>query len=364
MRATSGAYFSRLDHLRLFASALVFSWHSLHALNVPVSYVPSFPALSLLEEGHTGVALFLTLSGYLFTMLCRDRDIDARAFYKNRILRILPLYVFWVMFYVHTIPTLDSVKIAINSLFLINKDIPGVGWTIIVEAQFYLLFPFLLRFYHQRGARYLAQVLALSIVFKLVFWAQGGATQDLAYWTLFGRIDQFLCGMLAAAWGEGIVKETRFRIWTCAILSLVALIAVYHGFNLNGGFYDTPARLAGGIWCFLPAVEGVLYAMLIVGYLHLPIRIPRLLDVSLAKLGEVSYSIYWSHYYIVGVVGAILHTNGVVVSSFGAALMVTAFISFPVCAALSFATYHLIEKPFLGLRTVYVRNQTGDARLA
>src|SRR5262249_46490045 len=94
MRSSGGRYDSRLDHIRALAIFMVFSWHFLHADDrIPTAFVPSFPPLSLFEEGHLGVALFLTLSGFLFARLSRDRAVDWRRFFTARALRITPLLV-------------------------------------------------------------------------------------------------------------------------------------------------------------------------------------------------------------------------------------------------------------------------------
>src|SRR3954463_12174096 len=93
MRSTGGLYFSRLDHVRAAAVYLVFVWHFLHMtpqFPVPYGSAPVFP-FALLDEGHTGVALFMTLSGYLFAKLLDGKAIDYGAFLFNRALRLLPL---------------------------------------------------------------------------------------------------------------------------------------------------------------------------------------------------------------------------------------------------------------------------------
>ena len=65
MKSSEGKYFAKLDHVRAFAAYLVFVWHFTHLtaqFPVPAAASPYFP-FALLEEGHTGVALFMTLSG-------------------------------------------------------------------------------------------------------------------------------------------------------------------------------------------------------------------------------------------------------------------------------------------------------------
>ncbi len=60
--------------MRALAAFLVFSWHFTHGREswpIPFGYAPSIFLLAPLDEGHTGVALFMTLSGYLFAKLVR-----------------------------------------------------------------------------------------------------------------------------------------------------------------------------------------------------------------------------------------------------------------------------------------------------
>lgn len=94
MKSTSGAHFIALDHVRALAAFCVFVWHFTHASSgYPVSfdYVPAIFPFAILDEGHTGVALFMTLSGYLFAKLLNGKTIDYKAFLWNRVLRLFPL---------------------------------------------------------------------------------------------------------------------------------------------------------------------------------------------------------------------------------------------------------------------------------
>ena len=96
MRSSSGEHFIALDHVRALAAFMVFAWHFTHAENgypVPFEYVPALFPFSLLDEGHTGVALFMTLSGYLFAKLLDGKSIDYKVFLWNRALRLFPLLV-------------------------------------------------------------------------------------------------------------------------------------------------------------------------------------------------------------------------------------------------------------------------------
>src|SRR3954468_4994130 len=73
---------------------MVFTWHFTHAGNgYPVAFegAPALFPFALFDEGHTGVALFMTLSGYLFAKLVGDKRLDFVSFLYSRALRLGPL---------------------------------------------------------------------------------------------------------------------------------------------------------------------------------------------------------------------------------------------------------------------------------
>lgn len=360
MLSSGGVYVSRLDHLRLLAALLVFVWHFVHfggdAAWLPFSHVPAFPLLSLLEEGHTGVSLFLVLSGFIFMRLAGDKVLDIPGFYYNRLLRVMPLFAVWCLYYVQS-RELDPVEVLVSSLFLLNRGaVPGVGWTVVVELQFYLVFPFLLMFSRRHGTAYLARLLLLALCFRLLLWLQSGTVQHMAYWTLFGRIDQFLLGMMAARLADLPCLRGRVASVAMFVAGLAVVSAAVHGLNLAGGFYGGaegyPSRSA--YWVVLPTLEGLGYALVVLGYLGLPLNWPGWLDRSFARMGAASYSIYWSHMLIIEVAFGLLGAAGLGGSGFGPALMWGLAVVFPACVLFSMASYALIERPFLALRRPYL----------
>lgn len=360
MLSSAGVYLPRLDHLRLLAALLVFVWHFIHfggeAAWVPFEHVPAFPVLSLLEEGHTGVSLFLVLSGFIFMRLAGDRALDVASFYFNRLLRVMPLFAVWCLYYVQS-RELDPVEVLVSSVFLLNRGaVPGVGWTVVVELQFYLIFPFLLMFCRRQGLRYLVHLLMLALCFRVLLWLQADTVQHMAYWTLFGRIDQFLLGMLAARLatharlGGPMVSVGLF------LAGLMVVVVAMHGLNLLGGFYGGAAGYPShsAYWIVLPTLEGLGYALLVLGYLGLPVVLPPRIDGALAAMGAASYSIYWSHMLVIEVAWGLLARTGVEGGGFAAALAWGGLVVFPVCVLLSMASYALIERPFLALRKPYL----------
>ena len=142
MKSSTGAHYIALDHVRAFAAFLVFTWHFIHAANgypVPFEFVPAFVPLALLDEGHTGVALFMTLSGYLFAKLLADKQIDYRYFLWNRFVRLAPLLtvviaVVGVIRYTEGTPLGHYASSILKGL--VTGRLPNGGWSIVVEFHF------------------------------------------------------------------------------------------------------------------------------------------------------------------------------------------------------------------------------------
>ena len=79
-------------------------------------------------------------------------------------------------------------------------------WTIAVELQFYLLFPFLVRFLRLYGLAWGLMAIALTITLRLGLSRMDLGDWDIkriSYYTLLGRIDQFIIGMIAGAMHSG-----------------------------------------------------------------------------------------------------------------------------------------------------------------
>ena len=98
MKSPNIKYLPAVDHLRGFAAALIVFYHGLHLIsyemkfNAPFSFSPwpetNNPFLAVLIEGHTAVALFMVLSGFIFAYGALGREIAYLPFIRNRFLRI------------------------------------------------------------------------------------------------------------------------------------------------------------------------------------------------------------------------------------------------------------------------------------
>ncbi len=208
---------------------------------------------ALLNAGWTGVTLFFVLSGFLITRLLMDDDGRPHAlrdFYVRRVLRIVPLYgllllaIFVLWPAVATLPPLlASDQPLWYVLFLSNVSgpmhwsadaLPNL-WSVAVEEQFYLLWPWLVR------GRTPAQVLRLSLAVAMAAMlfraglAMGGVDSELIYHSTPTRIDALALGAALAAatrnagWQAGFVRHRQRMAWTAIGLALFGMV-VFRGY--------------------------------------------------------------------------------------------------------------------------------------
>lgn len=350
MKSSTGQYYIGLDHLRALAAFMVFAWHFIHTA-IPYTYTPAVFPLSLFNEGHTGVALFMTLSGYLFAKLLDGKRIRYGAFLWNRFLRLAPLLLFVLAlngikyYYKGASPLLICQHYLTG---LIMPILPNGGWSITVEFHFYLLLPLLL--YLSRTSKYsLSLVVCCAILIRLIIFQEKGGIQELAYWTIIGRIDQFLLGMIAF--------QMRSRISGHHLLALGGLTAFslfYWYFDRSGGFYNSPSYPSNrSIWVYFPTLEGLIYGLLIAWYdnsfSHSQNRISRFA----ALIGTYSYSIYLLHFFFTGIFFRFLHRHVMPITGFYEALCFS-LVGFLLMVPIGYLSFRLIESPFLKLRTRYL----------
>ena len=358
MKSHNLAYIPALDHLRLLAALLVLVFHTFHVYFGQWQPAPYAAALGLVTEGHTGVALFFVLSGFLFmTMALQAEHIAYGAFMRNRLLRIFPLFLFF--FFVAISLQRDAFR-APDVLYVLFSNIgkpptsehfiTGAAWTISVEFTFYLVFPFLARFVRAEGAAYLLRLIALMALVKLAAWGVAERATLMFYSTLVGRFDQFLWGMLAA------VLWTQHRTWFerhGRVLLALAVALVWAATSWQARFAShfspDPRQAAWVVW---GTVEALMWSALVLGYVAARIVWPAPVARALERGGEWSYSFYLWH----GLLLYVLHRYVGVWTPFGSVAL-NALANFvvllPLALGLAALSYATIERPFLRLRGIY-----------
>lgn len=356
-----------LDHLRLLAALLVLAFHVFHLGFGGWQPAPYAAALGWVVEGHSGVALFFVLSGFLFmTIALHGGEIAYAGFVRNRFLRIFPLFVFF--FFVAISVGRDHFQ-ATDVLYLFFSNlgqaptsqsfITGAAWTISVEFTFYLVFPFLARFVREEGAGFLLRLLVLLALVKLAAYGVAQRPTHMLYSTLVGRLDQFLWGMCAALlWQRHGLWWQRHGRWLLVLALALAWAALAWLARYASYFAPEPRQLA---WLFWSTVEAWVWAFVILAYLGARLPWPRVLARAWELGGTWSYSLYLWHglllYVVQHYLGFWRPTGGVALDAlFNFALLLPAALAL---AALSYAT---IERPFLRMRGRYVRAQGREAQ--
>lgn len=166
-----GSYYPSLDGLRGVAILMVISAH--FGLN---HFLKPY---RLLINSDTGVNIFFVLSGFLITTLLLKEKlkygrISLKRFYMRRVLRILPAAYLFILvlimlnlFFHLRIRGLDFITSALflKNMPLKNEPYTAHFWSLAVEVQFYLVFPFLLA---HNVNRYLMIALLIVILVPLI----------------------------------------------------------------------------------------------------------------------------------------------------------------------------------------------------
>lgn len=233
-----------------------------------------FPGTWLTGLGWIGVDLFFVLSGFLITArllpYLGDRKLLAK-FYRNRILRILPLYlaflcVFFTCWFLFASAATKAAFPFYTThwwqffLFLQNWvyiDYPLMPidnlnhlWSLAVEEQFYLLFPFLILLLKKPGkiAWALSVSILLIVIARCMYYDHYGiaATDNFKaiYWNTFFRIDTLLMGALLFT----VMSYCKLPGYFSRLYSLLAFVALagsaygiyyYHENPMSYPFFDT-----------------------------------------------------------------------------------------------------------------------------
>jgi peptidoglycan/LPS O-acetylase OafA/YrhL len=369
VRSQNLEYIAGVDHVRAFASLLVVFHHSfwlIHrkweppGLTNETWFLTDNPIFSLAIETHIVVSLFFVLSGFVFSLAGAGRKISFGPFLRNRMLRVFPLYLTLLFFGMAVFPErvnlvgfLSSATIMGNSIASLNLwPVSTTFWTVAIELQFYLIFPFLNEFLNREGSRPLVYLLLFSIALRLVGFLIGNTIRDLNYWHLPGRIDAFLFGMIAARlylkW-----DVSKIRAWT-----MLPALALFFGttFALNRlGGYPVQSWWKA-LW---PTVEAFTCTVFVLAYLPFSQKLPRAISKTFAFLGELSFSTYLCHFMVMQG----LYDYGLVFdfhtrfgwSAYADALANTMLVIMPCAVGLSFLAYRGIEAPFMRLRGRYVQ---------
>ena len=260
-------YLPELDGLRFFAFLGVFVTHTvMFGSGGEHHHLPAWVGDllgTLGSAGVFGVDLFFTLSSFLITnLLLRElrerKTLDIRRFYVRRALRIWPVYILvtalaWLlggMLPGETFPNFYLFAFAFFAgnwafLFWPVTTIASPLWSIAIEEQFYLAWPWLVR----RGGAGSIKTVAIVILLMGVIgcYVAQVLAPDLDWVTKnsFTRMDGIAIGAVVAVfYSEQRLKTSDLVRKIIFFLSVATLLWIAHDFNL----FSRPVPLANLIF--------------------------------------------------------------------------------------------------------------------
>lgn len=353
---SSRQYYPALDGVRGLAILMVIVYHYLDFT-------------SYYFFGWLGVDLFFVLSGYLITkglLQTQGRSNFLRNFFIKRALRIFPLYylsllMFLVLFplagvwterlHFYTTNCYWFVFYLQNWLFTFNFN-SNAGflnhfWSLAIEEQFYLLWPFLILFIKTPG-RLIAFMLLLLLscmVVRSLLWLTHDTSLNYTTIYTFTRIDGICFGSIAALINKKN-KDFINRYKGVIILSLAIINYAFYFLNKNNNFpyyaivgYTTFAAMFALAVCDITSGNGPLLKNILSWY-------------PLTFLGKISYGLYVYHWPIYLILFPALKKNLVPDNAFASA-SIAAIFCFIISLLLSYLSFHYFEKRFLQLKQQY-----------
>ncbi|NDJ18745.1 acyltransferase family protein [Myxacorys almedinensis] len=301
------SYMPQLDGLRSFAIFGVLITHYLQ---------PDDPLRSGFPWGWLGVRLFFVLSGFLITGIlisCRqkvDNELISpwkiiQNFYVRRCLRLFPIYYLYLALVVLIYPQTRSYIVAFifygqNFLFAAQPEtfttiisLTSHLWALAVEAQFYLILPWLVIFLPKRWLvpMLLAMILAAPVL-RLTLIAYGYTVHQVNMMTPSHFDTLCMGGLLSALMASGrsglplVKKLMSIGLWIGIPLLLAYIVGRWFGLDsrISIVFAESGAGLVF-VWLIKQASEGIK------GFPGSVLN-----QKFLAYCGTVSYGLYIFHF--------------------------------------------------------------------
>ena len=371
---SSLVYFPGFNGIRFIAASAVVV-HHIEQYKTTFGYTDTFTNVNdhpiVYQAGKLGVALFFVLSGFLITyLLLAERQTAGRIqignFYVRRILRIWPLYFLLVGLSFFVFPHIPALyipgvsehtyenfaqKLTLFALVLPNFALTLYGemplcshaWSIGVEEQFYLIWPWLIG---SRNPRRTLLIL-LGIALALGGWF---------FWLRYGP------GSSAPQAGTTMLLITdflaHFRIG-CMAIGGVGAYLVFKNHPVLRLLYQRSVQwvvyavlgvmLASGIRIPGLNYEGyaVFFVFLLMNLAHNPNSVVDLENRLCNFMGKISYGLYMYHPFAIVLSLYVVRQFLPYGPGFSIALYV---LSYALTTVLAWLSYEYFEKQFLKLK--------------
>lgn len=364
-------YYPGLDTLRGFFALTVVFFH-FYLLQLLIQPQASYGALFTLGGmGAFGVPFFFVLSSFLITDLlleekARTGTVAILPFYGRRILRVWPVYFAAFIVGFTVVDRLAGVGdtrqwILWFVFFVANNVMAGqqIGappmtyaplWSVSIEEQFYFVWPWVMRFIHERvlawigGGLILAALVARNWRFDMVTTSHSGM-----WFHTSSHLDCFGCGVLACLLHrKGLGRPLYPFLGWIAVGVAVLLVAIQ---ETTGTLVRQPELLRIGIYAYslVPVLAGLLIlacaqpAESLHGFWKNPVGL---------WVGRISYGIYAYHGFGIQLLEKSVRKD---VGHIALAFLELLAMTFG-CAT---ASFYLLERPALNLKSRLQKVRSG-----
>jgi peptidoglycan/LPS O-acetylase OafA/YrhL len=350
-------YIPSLNGLRALSICLVIIGHTYFRFYGMVDL--PFP-LSFFLNASLGVNVFFVISGFLITRLllqeeaANDGAVSLGKFYLRRIFRIFPAYYF--LLFVYLILQMCSVLYFSRSSWLSSlfyyKYVGGRGyldwesghfWSLSVEEHFYLVWPFVFKYFKKWRVYFSFLVILAVIFFRLnsyYTFLHNPYLKDTI--SIFQRGDSIMVGCLFALFQDKLTARIMkysgsfLNPWVLFALLILLTSTSLSDWNVKYHLHLGIIMIPFGIGNPNGIITDILIAILLIVSINRPGAWFNFLNTpAMNYIGKLSYSLYlWQELFLGNHVGI-----------FG--LFPVDLICIFIAANFS---YYVIEKPFLRMK--------------
>jgi len=375
-------YFPGLNGLRFIAAFLVILQHIEHyksSLGFDKFICDSF----IFQLGDLSVTFFFVLSGYLITFLLLTEKIEygtisIKNFYIKRILRIWPPYYLTVIIGLFVLPKIAvfdnvayaelynnfGIKVLLFMLFFPNIVLVKYGvipfvaptWSVGVEEQFYLIWPWFLKYFKKYLFILILVVIAGSLLIKIPYYLSLHTTNvNTIKWLDF--IKSFFIYFRIGAMAIGGIGAYLVVFKKDAILNFIYRIDFQIFINLSLLF----CLYKGLIVRFLhPELYSIMFCIIILNVSTNPKSLYKLENKVLNFLGKISFGLYLYHAPLVFLSIRLFAPFLFQEFNYFWGNILLYSISLALSILVSYLSYQLMEKRFLNLKEKFQKIRSSN----
>jgi peptidoglycan/LPS O-acetylase OafA/YrhL len=336
-----------------------------------------------LVGGWIGVDLFFVISGFLITALlleARGKEGYFRNFYARRFLRIFPLFyaVLAVRFFVlpllgEPLPPHVAQNAPMYWLYASNFvhgaadasdpfDLIDVSWSLAVEEQFYLVWPFLVMLLPRNWIpRFLVAILGLGIVLRIVALMWGATLEELYFATPL-RLDGLAVGALVAVAVRTPDWHVHLRRWAGPIFLIGSVLLIVLDIKTDG-LRRTQISTETVGFLLVAIVFGALITLVVMARPGAPV-VRALNFMPLRVVGVVSFGLYLIHQIVAAEVSRFIVDPQQPLGNFQPLLIFIIFVGIaaPLAFLVALVSWNVYESQWLKLKRFFVQPSVSGAK--